>query len=70
MARPIRPVNSFVLRLWREPGDQESDATWRGMIRPLESRGGAPEALFHGLGNLLEALRPYLEAEDLEEKSA
>lgn len=63
MTRPIRPVNTFVLRLWREPGDQEGDTTWRGMIRPLENKEGAREELFHGLDNLLEALRPFLDEE-------
>jgi hypothetical protein len=42
MTFSIRPVRTFVLRLWREPGDQEGDARWRGLIRSLEN---LPQAL-------------------------
>jgi hypothetical protein len=63
MTSSIRPLYTFVLRLWREPGAQEGDAGWRGLIRPLGA-GAAEvsekEVIFHGLENLLEALRPLL----------
>jgi hypothetical protein len=55
---PIRPVRTFVLRLWHEPGDQAGDAGWRGLLRPLDARDTAFIGLsFHGLENLLAALR-------------
>jgi hypothetical protein len=63
MTRPIRPVITVVLRLWREPGVQEGDAAWRGMIRPL---GGPATSTseFHGLENTPHALRRLLEDRD------
>lgn len=67
MAHHIRPVKTFVLRLWREPGDQETEAGWRGLIRPLNAN-TAPanknEVPFHGLENLVKALRPLLASEE------
>lgn len=69
MTHPIRPVKTFVLRLWREPGDQETETTWRGLLRPLSANTATAnehEVPFHGLENLLEALRPLLAAEETE----
>lgn len=63
MTHSIRPVNTFILRLWREPGDQEGDAGWRGLIRPLDAGADAvdeTQAVFYGLENLLDALRLLL----------
>jgi hypothetical protein len=63
MTHPIRPVNTFILRLWREPGDQEGDTGWRGLIRPLDADADAvdeAQAIFYGLENLLDALRLLL----------
>jgi len=67
MTHPIRPMIAFVLRLWREPGNHAGDAGWRGLMRPLCA--GAAEACenevtFHGLDNLLAALRPLLVDEE------
>ncbi len=69
MTHPIRPVKTFVLRLWREPGDQETEAAWRGLLRPLGTNAAAAnkhEVLFHGLDNLLAALHPLLTLEEME----
>ena len=64
MTFPIRPVRTFVLRLWREPGDREGDAGWRGLIRSLETATApAQEHPFHGLENLPQALHALLVAE-------
>ncbi len=61
MDQPVRPLVTFVLRLWREPGAQEGDAGWRGLIRPLDGNEAYEnEATFHGLDNLAAALRPLL----------
>ncbi|MGD9101232.1 MAG: hypothetical protein PVF45_12200 [Anaerolineae bacterium] len=63
MTHAIRPVNIFILRLWREPGDQEGDAGWRGLIRPLDAdaaTSGQDEVVFYGLDHLLGALRSLL----------
>ena len=69
MTRPIRPVKTFVLRLWREPGDEKTEAGWRGAIRSLETRNAqAREVSFCGLGNLLAALQPLLSPEGTEEE--
>lgn len=67
MTRQIRPTLAFVLRLWREPGTQEGEDGWRGLIRPLATNGlsaGEEEVPFLGLGSLLEALRPLLEVKE------
>ncbi len=64
MPDSIRPVVTLILRLWREPGAPEGDAGWRGVIRPLETRDTASDALpFDGLENLLAAVRPALIAD-------
>lgn len=66
MTHSIRPVNTFILRLWREPGDQEGDAGWRGLIRPLDANADAVDeapVVFYGLENLLDALRLLLKNE-------
>jgi hypothetical protein len=66
MTHSIRPVNTFILRLWREPGDQDDDAGWRGLIRPLEAGADTvdeAQIVFYGLENLLDALRLLLENE-------
>jgi hypothetical protein len=63
MTRPIRPAVAFVLRLWREPGDQEGDAGWRGQIRPLDT--GKTETYFQGLDDLPAALRTLLARENV-----
>jgi len=69
MTHPIRPVKTFVLRLWREPGDEETEAGWRGVIRSLETRDAqAREVTFRGLGNLLATLQPLLAPEKTEEE--
>jgi hypothetical protein len=69
MTHPIRPVKTFVLRLWREPGDQETEAGWRGVIRSLETRDAqAREVTFRGLGSLLAALQPLLTPGGTEEE--
>ncbi len=63
MTHLIRPVNTFILRLWREPGDQEGDAGWRGLIRPLDASADTideVQVVFYSLENLLDALRPLL----------
>jgi len=53
MPLPIRPMRAFVLRLWHEPGDEESQAGWRGLVRPLDASDGAMrETTFHGLDRL------------------
>jgi len=67
MKSPIRPASSFVLRVWREPGDSKDDNGWRGLVRPLSggpARGETHEILFYGLDRLLEVLRPLLEEQD------
>ena len=61
MARSIRPIATFVLRLWREPGDQEGDAGWRGLIRLLDA--GEAGAYFQGLDHLPVVLRQVLARE-------
>jgi hypothetical protein len=64
MTHPIRPVKTFILRLWREPGDPKGDAGWRGLIRPLDTgaaRADGKELSFNGLENLLAALRALLD---------
>ena len=61
MIHPIRPVKTFILRLWREPGAQEGDAGWRGLIRPLDAEEG--EMNFQGLDNLTDVLRQLLDQE-------
>ncbi len=63
MTRPIRPAVAFVLRLWREPSDQEGDAGWRGQIRPLGA--GKTETYFHGLDDLPVTLRQMLNQKDV-----
>jgi hypothetical protein len=71
MTHPVRPVFTFVLRLWREPGDPEGEAGWRGLIRPLGASAATSsekELPFHGLEKLLAALRALLDAEDLAEE--
>jgi len=61
MAQPVRPLITFVLRLWREPGAQEGDAGWRGLIRSLDAaEAGEHEVTFHGLGNLTAVLHRLL----------
>jgi hypothetical protein len=63
MTHAIRPVNTFILRLWREPGDQEGDVGWRGLIRPLDADADAvdeAQVVFYGLENLLDALHLLL----------
>jgi hypothetical protein len=63
MIHSMRPANTFILRLWREPGDQEGDAGWRGLIRPLGADADAvdeAQVVFYGLENLLDALRLLL----------
>jgi len=61
MKPAIRPTHAFILRLWREPGDQEGDAGWRGVLRPVQdAQGEHIETAFRGLENLTEALRPWL----------
>ncbi len=64
MLQPIRPVRSFVLRLWCEPGVADSETGWRGLLRTLEG-GEAParEFPFHGLAGLLSAVREALSSE-------
>ena len=62
MTRPVRLVVIFVLRLWREPGDREGDAGWRGLVRTLGAE--EAEAYFQGLDNLPVALRRLLARED------
>ena len=60
MTHPIRPVKTFILRLWREPGDPKEGAGWRGLIRPLDASAAiadGKELSFNGLENLLAALR-------------
>jgi hypothetical protein len=72
MTHSIRPVKTFILRLWREPGDPEGDAGWRGLIRPLSAGAGPAEQAewpFHGLQNLLAALRPLLDDEEPGQKT-
>ena len=72
MSYPIRPVKTFVLRLWREPGTQETEADWRGVIRPLSADAATAnknEVPFHGLQNLMEILRPLLAAQRTDEGS-
>ena len=64
MPNSIRPVVTLILRLWREPGAPEGDAGWRGVIRPLETKDTASDAVpFDGLENLLAAVRPALIAD-------
>jgi hypothetical protein len=64
MPSPIRPVTTCILRLWREPGAPKGDAGKRGIIRPLETKGTASDAVpFDGLENLLAAVRPALIAD-------
>ena len=63
MATPLRPVKTFVVRLWLEPGTSEGHASWRGLVRTLET--DAPpaqrsEIAFHGLDNLPQALGSLL----------
>jgi hypothetical protein len=61
MTQPMRPVKTFVLRLWREPGDPETEAGWRGLIHPLDVQGGVSNKVpFHGMENLIAALRQSL----------
>lgn len=57
MAQSIRPVKTFVLRMWREPDAPEGDAYWRGLLRHLDD--GAGE-YFQGLSDLPVALRRLL----------
>ncbi|HEY67197.1 MAG: hypothetical protein DRI79_06130 [Chloroflexi bacterium] len=67
MAHPIRPLVTFVLRLWREPGDHVGDAGWRGLIRSLgtdAAKASENEVVFRGLNNLPAALRPLLMDEE------
>lgn len=69
MSHAIRPVKTFILRLWREPGDPEGDTGWRVLIRPLSAGAGPAEQAelsFHGLQNLSAALRPLLDDEESE----
>jgi len=64
MTHPIRPVKTFILRLWREPGDPKAEAGWRGLIRPLDAgaaRADGQALPFNGLENLLAALRALLD---------
>jgi hypothetical protein len=61
MSQPIRPVKTFVLRLWHEPGDLETEAGWRGSLRPLNTEGAEiSETHFQGLENLIATLRRSL----------
>jgi hypothetical protein len=61
MLQPIRPVRSFVLRLWREPGAAEGEIGWRGLLRALEgSEAPVREFPFHGLAGLLAAVQEAL----------
>lgn len=65
MPRPLRPVKTFVLRLWREPGAPPGPAGWRGILRPLEAKDAPPRELaFHGLGSLPTVLSQSLAADD------
>ncbi|MBI5030589.1 MAG: hypothetical protein HZB51_08675 [Chloroflexi bacterium] len=64
MSQPLRPVKTFVLRLWREPGDSETEDGWRGLIRPLDSKNHrSSEISCRGLEDLIVALRQFLTAE-------
>jgi hypothetical protein len=65
MATAVRPVKTFVVRLWQEPGALEGDAAWRGLVRALETGAnpGRSEIAFHGLDNLPQAVRPLLAEE-------
>ena len=66
MATAVRPVRTFIVRLWQEPGSSEGGAAWRGLVRALET-GSTPtqrsEIAFHGLDNLAQAVRPLLAEE-------
>jgi hypothetical protein len=67
MAHSVRPIKAFVLRLWREPGAQEGDAGWRGLLRPLgagDATTDENEVVFLGLEELLDALRRLLADEE------
>jgi hypothetical protein len=64
MLQSIRPVRSFVLRLWREPGAAEGEIGWRGLLRTLEGGEAARELPFHGLEGLLSAVREVLGSEE------
>jgi len=69
MTHPVRPVASFILRLWREPGDAEGDAGWRGQLCPL-GVGSPPVCAFQGLEKLPEIVRPLLPAGDAAAEAA
>jgi hypothetical protein len=63
MTPPVRPVVTFVLRLWHEPDTPVGDAGWRGLLRPLHTGSDTSdevEIAFQGLENLMTALRPLL----------
>jgi hypothetical protein len=67
MRDPIRHVHTLVLRLWREPGDRDDDAGWRGLVRPLSTSRAMPDtdtASFHDLDNLANAVRSLLVKEE------
>jgi hypothetical protein len=63
MTDSIRPVVTFVLRMWHEPGAPEGDAGWRGLVRPLDAEAGGVH--FQGMDDLSRALRQLLAQEDI-----
>ncbi len=51
---------SFLVRLWREPGSEESDRGWRGEVEHIQSR---ERQAFAGLDELAGLLRRQAEEE-------
>lgn len=62
MSDPVRPMYTFVLRLWHEPGTPPGDIGWRGQLRLLGAR-HVPEhkTAFTDLANLAQAIRDLLQ---------
>lgn len=58
MSQSIRPRHSFVIQVWREPGAEDGDAGWRGVVRPLNSEQQA--VWFQDLCELGDVIRPFL----------